>query len=469
MIRKNQTLITTIHIFSDGFLTLLAYFVALNIRFDLLKGTVSIPLLDRRFVLAAVAYSALIVIVYYLLHLYRMDRLKSAWTEMFTVLLSNLFGTLILIAALYMLRIMDFSRLAIVFFWALSSAFVIAKRLLMRGLLSYFRARGRNLTHVAVIGDGHLALQYLQDLAARPQLGICVDGYISAVEKPEMGRRLGSYEQLGDILQRYEFDELVIALEPHEIQFLKYAIEVAEKEGVRLSIIPFYNDIYPAHPTIETVGRTKLIDLRATPLDHLFGAAVKRSMDIAGALIMIVLCAPLMLAIAIGVKLSSPGPVLFRQERVGKNKKPFHMLKFRSMRVDADPNGWSVEDDPRKTKFGSFIRKFSLDELPQAFNVLVGQMSLVGPRPEIPFYVRQFKEEVPLYLVRQQVRPGMTGWAQIHGLRGNTSINARVEYDIWYIENWSLALDIKILFKTAFGGMINRERLPKGTEHPSSR
>ena len=158
-----------------------------------------------------------------------------------------------------------------------------------------------------------------------------------------------------------------------------------------------------------------------------------------------------MIIIAIGVKLSSPGPIFFSQERVGLGKKPFKMLKFRSMRTDVDHNGWSTDRDNRKTKFGSFIRKFSLDELPQLFNVFVGQMSLIGPRPELPFYVAQFKEEVPLYLVRQQIRPGMTGWAQVNGLRGDTSIEERVEYDIWYIENWSFLLDLKIIAMTAIG------------------
>jgi lipopolysaccharide/colanic/teichoic acid biosynthesis glycosyltransferase len=165
-----------------------------------------------------------------------------------------------------------------------------------------------------------------------------------------------------------------------------------------------------------------------------------------------------MLVTAIGVKLSSPGPVFLRQERVGRYKKPFIMLKFRSMRVNDEENvGWSTNEDPRRTKFGSFIRKFSIDELPQLFNVLIGQMSLIGPRPEMPYHVSHFKEDVPLYLVRQQVRPGMTGWAQVNGLRGATSIEKRVEYDIWYIENWSIGLEIRIFFKTLFGGMINKE------------
>ena len=237
--------------------------------------------------------------------------------------------------------------------------------------------------------------------------------------------------------------------------------------GVQTCALPiFYNDYIPSHPTIEVIGQTRLIDMRATPLDNLGWAILKRAMDIAGSLMLIILTSPIMLATAIGVRLSSPGPILFRQERIGKNKKPFTMLKFRSMKQNAkETTAWSTNSDPRKTRFGSFIRKYSIDELPQLFNVLAGDMSLVGPRPEIPFHVRHFKEEVPLYLVRQQVRPGMTGWAQVNGLRGDTSIEERVKYDIWYIENWSLELDIRILLKTAFGGMINNEQLTEDKRH----
>ena len=287
-----------------------------------------------------------------------------------------------------------------------------------------------------------------------------MDGYVSKVEKDGLGKCLGSYEELESILQENDIDELVVALEPHEIHFMKYVIGCADKEGVRLSLIPFFNDYFPSNVRIEKLGKSKLIDMRATPLDNILGATLKRVMDIVGSAAGLIILSPLLIVIAMGVKLSSPGPVLFKQDRIGLHKKPFKMLKFRSMRVnDSETTGWSTNKDPRKTLFGSIIRKFSLDELRQLVNVFKGDMSLVGPRPEVPHYVRQFKEDVPLYLVRQQVRPGMTGWAQINGLRGDTSIEERVKYDIWYIENWSLWLDIKILWKTVFGGWMNSEEI----------
>ena len=258
----------------------------------------------------------------------------------------------------------------------------------------------------------------------------------------------------------HTYDGLVIALEPHEIRFMQSVLNVADKEGIHVEMIPFYNDYYPTHPTVETIGSVKLFNLRATPLDSIGNSVIKRGFDIVLSVLLILVTSPLMLLIAIGVKLSSPGPVIFRQERIGKDKVPFHMLKFRSMRITGtESTGWTTDQDSRRTKFGSFIRKTSLDELPQFFNVLIGQMSLVGPRPEMPYHVNHYKEEIPRYLIRQQVRPGITGWAQINGLRGDTSIRRRVEYDLWYIDNWSFSLDLHILFKTVFGGMVNSEQL----------
>ena len=202
------------------------------------------------------------------------------------------------------------------------------------------------------------------------------------------------------------------------------------------------------------------MNIRHIPLDNWVNAAAKRALEMLGSLALIICTSPIMLVAAIGVRLSSPGPVIFKQERVGRNKKPFMMYKFRSMRVNAaQDTGWSRNTDPRKTKFGAILRKFSIDELPQFFNVLKGDMSLVGPRPEVPHYVQQFKEEIPLYMVKHQVRPGITGWAQVNGLRGDTSIEERVRYDIYYIENWNFFFDLKILFMTLVRGVVNQEKL----------
>ena len=462
MIRKNQRLINGLNLLSDLFLIFAAYFAALFTKFFLLeghRGTV-VWLSEPVYWTVAFAFSALVVLVYYFARLYGSYRFKRMGSEALTILLINGVGVLALMALMYLVRMSEFSREALFLFWAYSSAFVLAKRTIVRALLRHYRKLGYNQKHVVVVGSGHFARQYIEDVKRNPHMGFTVDGYVSETECPELGRRLGGFGELEQVLDGRLVDEVVAALEPEEIGFMKRVIATADKTGVRISIIPFYNDYIPAYPTIDVVGRTKLINMRTTPLDNVLWRMIKRTMDVAGSLVLILLTSPLMLAAAVGVRLSSPGPILFKQERVGRDKKVFRMWKFRSMRITGtEDTGWSTNTDPRKTRFGSFIRKYSIDELPQFFNVLKGDMSLIGPRPEVPFHVNHFKEEIPLYLVRQQVRPGITGWAQVHGLRGDTSIEKRVEYDIWYIENWSLWLDIKILFMTAFGGMKNDEKI----------
>ena len=254
---------------------------------------------------------------------------------------------------------------------------------------------------------------------------------------------------------------MVSAIEAEDYARTPQIIQACELAGVKLSIVPFYANYMPAHPQFDELNGIPLMNIRRIPLDNFANALIKRAADIIGSLLLIVILSPVMLICAVGVKLSSPGPVLFRQRRVGRGKKPFFMYKFRSMRVnDAQDSAWSTKTDDRRTRFGSFLRKYSLDELPQFFCVLAGTMSLVGPRPEIPHFVDRFKDEIPLYMVRHQVRPGITGWAQVHGFRGDTPIRERVEHDIYYIENWSPWLDIQILFATVFGGkFINDEQL----------
>ena len=227
----------------------------------------------------------------------------------------------------------------------------------------------------------------------------------------------------------------------------------------KVMFIPSICGYFRAPRQVTTVGNMPMIDIRSTPLDNPTNQILKRVMDIVLSLILIILTSPLMIITAIGVRISSPGPIFFKQTRVGKNNKNFTMYKFRSMRVnDSEQTGWSNEQDPRKTKFGAFIRKFALDELPQFFNVLKGDMSLVGPRPEVPFYVEKFKKEIPLYMLKHTLRPGITGLAQIKGLRGDTSIADRIEEDINYIEHWSFWGDIRILLLTPFKAINRHEK-----------
>lgn len=353
-----------------------------------------------------------------------------------------------------------YSRLTIALMSGLYIGFAMVARKFWKAYLRKFARR--NIRRQLLVGSGELAMRYARQIEEAKDATINIMGYIAENSSEEMKGYIGGINRLEELLAGDKADEVIIALDADQIAPTNEIINICEKYGVCAYVIPFYHDVMSATPSIEWMGNMKMVNLRSTPLDSVSNVMLKRVFDIFASLILILISSPFMLAAAIGTKLSSPGPILFRQERVGKGKKNFEMLKFRSMRVtDTETTGWSTNDDPRKTKFGSFIRKFSIDELPQFFNVLMGQMSLVGPRPEVPFHVNHFKDEIPLYLVRQRVSPGITGWAQVNGLRGDTSIEERVKYDIWYIENWSISLDLKIIWMTVFGGMVNQEKVKK--------
>lgn len=236
-------------------------------------------------------------------------------------------------------------------------------------------------------------------------------------------------------------------------------VKMCEKSGVHTKFIPDYNNVIPTKPYTEDLQGLPVINIRRVPLSDPLNKWMKRGVDIFGAIVAIILFSPVMIVTAIMIKKTSPGPLIFSQERVGLQNRPFKMYKFRSMIVQdekKEKKGWTTKDDPRVTTVGRFIRKTSIDELPQLFNVLRGDMSLVGPRPERPQFVEKFKEEIPRYMIKHQVRPGLTGWAQVNGYRGDTSIKKRIEHDLYYIENWTLGFDFKIIFLTFFKGFINK-------------
>ena len=459
MIKKNQRIFNFLNLLSDFIILLIAFVLSALIRFNLFPGLNLVRV--GTMAVVALLYAFILVVMYYLFGIYGSIRFKKYGTSMPKVLILNAIGTLVLIALFYLLREMNFSRWFLVINWVISCILIIAKHMAAKKILYRLRANHHNLKHVIVLGNGKLAQGFYKDIKNNPELGINIIGYVSAHQKDELGEPLGTYEDLETILNVYNPDTLIVALEPHEYDKMSIALDTADKVGSRVELIPFYNDYFPAHPVIESAGNSKLIDLRATPLDNPGWAVIKRAADIVVSAIIIIITSWLMGLIALGVKLTSPGPILFKQQRIGKGRKAFTMYKFRSMRIDTDHSGWTTDNDDRKTKFGSFIRKYSLDELPQFFNVLKGDMSIIGPRPEILKFVEIFKDEVPLYLIRHQVKPGISGWAQINGLRGDTPIKDRVIYDIWYIQNWSFALDCSIFVKTIFGGFANSEKIKK--------
>ena len=461
MIRENQQILNRLNVFSDAVMIFLMLPLAYWLRFYVMPdGIEAMPFAD--YLRIGAVLTVLQLFSNAAMGLYHTSRKTRIRDEAAGILRAGALNMLLLFGWLFVGHGENYSRWTFALFFMLSIGTLICKHVAVRKLLRSMRAKGKNLKHVILVGSGTAAQRYLRELQADKELGYTVVGYIArhtarGLEIPY----LGGYEALENSLRRRDPDEVVSAIDMEDYTYTPRIIEACEHAGVKLSIVPFYADFMPAHPQFDEINGLPMLNIRRIPLDDFANAFVKRAMDIIGSILLLILLSPVMMICAVGVKLSSPGPILFKQERIGKNRKPFYMYKFRSMRLnDRQDSAWSTDVDPRRTRFGSILRKWSLDELPQLFCCLIGTMSLVGPRPEIPYYVDQFKDEIPLYMVRHQVRPGITGWAQIHGFRGDTPIKERVEHDIYYIENWSVWLDIQILLDTVFlGKFINDEKL----------
>jgi Undecaprenyl-phosphate glucose phosphotransferase len=458
MVKENQRLLNRLGIALDGVLVFASFLLGYWIRFYLLPGGISgVPF--RNYVLTAFILVPVHLLTYTLLDLYEPSQKAESSQELGRLLSGNLLIFAFLQMALFLIKRINYSRWALVFYTVLVTLSIGAKRIIWRRAMKRSRTLGYFQRRVVLVGSAALLKDYVSAVVSAPYLGYHILGYVSTKNDWYDLPWLGHLEQLGEVLDVQHPDEVVAALDVGETEWMPHVIQECEKSGVKLSMIPFYAKYMPSNPQIDSVNGVPVINLRRVPLDNIGNAFLKRTFDVVGSLILIILSSPLMLFAAIGVKLSSPGPIIFKQTRVGLNKKPFDMYKFRSMRVNSqETTGWSQNVDNRKTKFGALIRKTSIDELPQFFNVLKGDMSLVGPRPELPYFVEQFKEEVPLYMVKHQVRPGITGWAQVNGLRGDTSIPDRIRHDVYYIENWSPVFDLKILFMTIWK-VINPEEL----------
>ena len=325
------------------------------------------------------------------------------------------------------------------------------------------RKKGRNIKHTVFIGFSTSAAAYIDRIKSNPQWGLKVHGIFDDLVSDNFEyrgiKKIGTLSDLAAYLEKTSLDEVAITLNLNEYHKLEQIVAICEKSGVHTKFVPDYYNFISTNPYTEDLDGLPVINIRNVPLTNTMNKLIKRLIDIIGSIIALILFSPIMLIVAILVKKSSPGPIIYSQERIGLGNKPFKMYKFRSMGVQ-DPKKeakeWTTKNDVRVTPVGRVIRKTSLDELPQFWNVLKGDMSLIGPRPERPLFVEKFKEEIPRYMIKHQVRPGITGWAQVNGFRGDTSIRSRIEHDLYYIENWSLGLDIKILFLTFFKGFVNK-------------
>lgn len=404
-------------------------------------------------------------LVYHMLNVYRPSRYMKpyrSFPEIFKVN-SVYFGALAAVSA-FITRIgyRQFIMFWILFSAIISTAFLTFKRHIIKVVLALLRSRQYHLRKVIIIGDNTAAASdYIKEVASNSQYGTLIIGYVGdKIDSEEVDvEKLGAFKDLAKILDKYRPTDVVFAIDSYDKRHLIRLVNMCDDRCIKVYFLPVIYGFFKNSRQIEQMGSVPLINIHSTPLDNPANAALKRTFDIVGSLFLILLTLPIMIFAAIGVYTTSPGPIFFKQKRVGRLGKYFTMLKFRSMRVNSDSNkAWTTGQDPRKTKFGTFLRRTAIDELPQLFNVLAGSMSLVGPRPEIPVFVEHFKEIVPLYMIKHYVKPGITGLAQIKGFRGDTSIEARIHEDIEYIEHWSLLLDLYILFKTPFKALNKNEK-----------
>ena len=463
MNNENNNLFSMIENGLDMIINMAAFFAAYVLMLTLrMPATVSIESSST----LSMLFLAVIVssFVYQLFNLYRPIPYIGMRIALSPVLFANLtFFGLILIGTLLF---SDGAKQEFVLVWILFTAVIstsvqLFKKRIVIAVVRLSRRQRDLVKKVIIIGDNReSARSFVKEVIRDKHNGIMVLGGVGRYMGTDTGcEKLGNFEDLEEIIHKYKPDYAVFAVDSYDKQHLVELVNICDDRCVKVFFLPVIYGFFKSSRQIERVGTIPLINIHSTPLDHRFNAFLKRTIDIIGSLILITLTSPIMIAAAIGVKISSPGPILFKQERVGVMGKKFLMLKFRSMRVnDESTTAWSTGDDPRKTRFGTFIRKTAIDELPQFFNVLKGEMSLVGPRPEIPHYVEYFRSRIPLYMVKHYVKPGITGLAQVNGLRGDTSVDDRIHADISYLENWSLALDILILLKTPFKAFNKNER-----------
>ncbi|MBQ2776652.1 MAG: undecaprenyl-phosphate glucose phosphotransferase [Peptococcaceae bacterium] len=461
MIKENQKYLNRSQIILD--LSLIAISMAFSYwaRFVLLDGRVS---LEQEEMLRVVGWTILVYAVsYYSKGLYKPKRKESLFKECIDVVQAHGLGIIFMMVGLYIFKFGEFSRGQLVIFFVANLVLMLLERMVVRGVLRHFRRQGYNLRHCLVVGANQISDDFISRVEKNKHWGYRIEGILDNWIYQSKEYRgypvLGHIDSLVDVLTTRYYDMVIIALTSEDAEELGYVLSQCEKAGVKSCIIPYYYQYVPTQPYIDDLDGLSIIDTRRVPLENWLKNAIKRAFDIAFASLAILITSPVMLLSVIMIKLTSPGPVIFHQERVGLNRQPFMMYKFRSMHVQTDEEEreqWTTKDDPRKTKWGAFMRKTSIDELPQFFNVLKGDMSVVGPRPERPFFVEKFKEEVPRYMIKHQVRPGITGWAQINGYRGDTSIEERIKHDLYYIENWTFAFDLRIIFLTVFKGFINK-------------
>jgi Undecaprenyl-phosphate glucose phosphotransferase len=464
MLRKHSKFFETLVLFFDCITLSCSWILAYFVRFyvPIIAPSKGIP--------SFITYLTLLVImlplwyiVFKAFGLYRPRRISSRFAEVFDIAKGTTISTLLLISLTFFVRQYEFSRLTFLYFWIVCVFALSIERILFRELLRLIRKKGYNLRYALIVGTGSLGQDVTNRLNRHPELGIKIRGFLSE-DSSQVGNNLkgfnvlDTFENIRNVVTGQKIDMVMITLPLSAHDRLKTILENIGDEMVSIMLIPDLIELATLRGGIGEFDGMPIISLRDTPL-YGWNIVIKRVADMVMSLTILLVVSPLMVFIAAMVKVTSTGPVFYSQERMGLDGKIFNMLKFRTMKIEAEKETgpvWAAKDDSRRTSIGTFLRKTSLDELPQFFNVLKGDMSVVGPRPEREFFIQQFRNKIPRYMLRHKMKAGITGWAQVNGLRGNTSLEKRIEYDLYYIENWSLKFDVEVVWLTIWRGLVNK-------------
>ena len=436
-----------------------AYFLRFELgTFPIDKG---VPPIENFYGYGLIAW-AVFILNFKIFGLYLSSRGKPLWNEYFTIVKSTVISLLIFSALLFFYREQSFSRNMTLLFFGLSTLSILGSRTVIRQTLMMLRRRGKNLRFVLIVGVNNLSQELVHRIEQNPEMGFKIVGFLDDLpikRKPWMKSYpvLGNSLEVNHILETHQIDKLFICLESDSSKILDQILACLRESTVDISLVPELFKHMNLNAGVDEFDGLPIFRLTTSPL-YGWSSIIKRTMDLVVSVLGILITFPLMLLIALWIKLESPGKIFYPQERMGLDGRKFKMFKFRSMRQDAEMRTgpiWAGRSDTRRTRIGKFLRKTSMDELPQLFNVLKGEMSMVGPRPERPVFIQEFKKSVPKYAHRLKMKAGMTGWAQIHGWRGDTSLERRVEHDLYYINHWSPGLDIEIMAMTIWKGMAH--------------
>ena len=404
------------------------------------------------------------ILAFISIELYHPRRGLSYIDEFIGITTGVTLNLLVILSLLFFFRGDSFSRLVILNYTISNILLTTISHYIFRKVLTKLRQKGYNLRSVLIIGTGRPAQQITEIFEKHTIYGYKVNGYIQLKDNmntPEefQGKVLGNIKDCQRVIQEVGIDIVIFALSYLDAEYLKDIIDICDTEGIDLKVVPDYTEFITAKGRFESIDGVPVISIRDIPIRLGYNQFIKRTFDITFSLFFVIFFSPFYLLIAIAIRLDSKGPIFLKQERVGLDNRKINMLKFRTMYVQEKTQSdtlWTVQNDPRVTRVGKFLRKVSLDETPQFFNSLMGSMSVVGPRPERPHFVEQFKTKHKNYMRRHAVKAGITGWAQVNGLRGDTSIDERIQADIFYIENWSLFFDIKIVLLTPLRSLFDR-------------